>query len=77
MRATSNGISAIVSPRGEVLASCDHTTVGPQLVTGDVPVGDGIATPYARFGDWPMVALAAALIAIAWRRRRPLPDPVV
>lgn len=68
VRATSNGISALVSPRGELLASCDHTAAGPQLLTGDVPLGDGVATPYARFGDWPMLALSALLIALALRR---------
>ncbi len=68
VRATSNGISALVSPRGELLASCDHTFVGPQLLTGELPLGDGVATPYARFGDWPMLALGALLIALALRR---------
>jgi apolipoprotein N-acyltransferase len=68
-RATSNGISAIVSPRGEVVAAIDHTTTAENLLVRDVPVGDGVVTPYARFGDWPMLALSVVLLALGWRRR--------
>jgi apolipoprotein N-acyltransferase len=69
VRAASNGISAIVSPRGEVLVSEDHNESGPKLIVDDVPLGDGIATPYARFGDWPMLVLSLLAIALGWRRR--------
>lgn len=79
VRAASNGISAIVSPRGEVLASCDHTQNGRRLLVVDVPLGDGSATPYARFGDWPMLVLALLVIAIAllWRSPEPTTSHVL
>lgn len=69
-RAASNGISALVSPRGEVLASCDHTAAGPRFLVGDVPTGDGAVTLYARFGEWPIVLLSVLLIAAALRRKK-------
>ncbi|HEX6811047.1 MAG TPA: nitrilase-related carbon-nitrogen hydrolase [Planctomycetota bacterium] len=76
VRATSNGISAIVSPRGEVLASCDHTEHGPRLLVGDVPLGDGRVTAYADLGDWPMLVLSVLGIAVAcWRRPQETIDP--
>jgi apolipoprotein N-acyltransferase len=65
VRAASNGISAIVSPRGEVLASCDNTQSGRRLLVADVPLGDGSVTTYARLGDWPMLVLALLALAIA------------
>jgi apolipoprotein N-acyltransferase len=70
VRAASNGISALVSPRGEVLARCDHVVAGPQLLLGDVPVGDGNVTLYARCGDWPMLAVCTALVALAFVQKR-------
>lgn len=70
VRATSNGISALVSPRGEVLAAVDHTEAFARLLCADVPVGDGQVTVYARLGDWPMLALCVLLLAAALRRPR-------
>lgn len=71
VRAASNGISAIVSPRGEVLVSDDHAQIGRRLLVEDVPLGDGSATTYARFGDWPMLGLALLVVVAALLRRRP------
>ncbi|MBL9075903.1 MAG: hypothetical protein JNL08_00285 [Planctomycetes bacterium] len=88
VRAASDGISALVSPRGEVLARYDHTTQtlgGDQsdiglaksqrlpsaaLLHGEVPLGDGVPTVYARSGDLPVLVGAAALLLLALRRRR-------
>lgn len=70
VRGASNGISALVSPRGEVVQRLDHVTAGGGLVTGPVPVGDGAVTLYARLGDWPMFVLSALLVAFAVLRRR-------
>jgi apolipoprotein N-acyltransferase len=73
VRAASNGFSAIVSPRGEVLLSEDHIEFGRKLIVDEVPLGDGSATLYARLGDWPMLVLALLVGAVASRRRRPEP----
>ncbi len=68
-RAASNGISALVSPRGEVLQHLDHTEVGTALLYADLPVGDGVPTLYAKTGDWP-VALASLVVLAFYRRRQ-------
>jgi apolipoprotein N-acyltransferase len=38
VRAASNGISVIISPDGERLASLDHTLHGPGMIVADVPI---------------------------------------
>lgn len=90
VRAASDGISALVSPRGEVLARYDHTddsiggSAGPSaigvsrsqrlpsaaLLHGALPLGDGVPTVYARFGDLPVLLGGATLVLLALRRRR-------
>ena len=67
VRATNTGISALVTPRGAVDASApQHETavleVAAPLLTG--------RTPYARWRDGPVLALAALLVVIGWRVRR-------
>jgi apolipoprotein N-acyltransferase len=68
LRATNSGISAIIAPDGAVAASAPQFE--PRVVTGHVSLFTG-ATPYARFGNWPVVLLAfAAACASLFRRRR-------
>ena len=91
VRAASGGVSAIVSPRGEVIARVDHvddrldgaggdprlgisrSQRAPEgaLLHADVCLGDGSPTVYARLGDWPLLGLCGAAIALARRRPRP------
>lgn len=54
-----------------------HSERAPEgaLLHADVPIGDGIPTVYARFGDWLMLALCGTLIALCWRRPRTAPTP--
>lgn len=88
VRAASGGISALISPRGEVVQRCDHVSVSqseeeqarlsgtplflrdPDVVHAELPLGDGVPTFYARFGDGPLVLFAGALVLISLRRRR-------
>ncbi|HEY3359524.1 MAG TPA: nitrilase-related carbon-nitrogen hydrolase [Polyangia bacterium] len=72
VRAASNGLSAIVSPRGEVLAVKDHFVTGPAVVVADVALEAG-GSAYAHTGDWVMLGLAGVLLAggaVVNRRRR-------
>ncbi len=72
VRAARNGISAIVSPRGRVLARSDHLDQGIGLLVADVPVGLG-PTLFSRAGHWPVAACAvflASMAALALLRRR-------
>ena len=68
LRATNTGVTAVIGPRGEVLA------VAPEyeIATLTYPVqGYGGATPYVRWGNGAVLALCVALIALAvWRGRR-------
>lgn len=73
VRAATNGISAIATARGEVLARMDHFESGPGVIAADLPLYRGV-TLYSRAGDW-LAAAAAALLAAAalvrrWRHRR-------
>ena len=69
VRGATNGISAIVSPRGEVLASKDHFAEGPGVIVADLPVFSG-AAPYSRAGDWLVLACAIFLAACLFAARR-------
>ncbi len=67
VRATNNGVSAFIGPKGELLETA------PQFVyatmTMDVIPHAG-ATPYARTGNWPLITLLIAILAgFGWRGR--------
>jgi len=71
VRAASNGISAIVSARGEVLARRDHFTEGPGAVVADVPLYES-GSFYARWGNWLVILCLLWLLlgqAWTWRHR--------
>ncbi|MHC4815804.1 MAG: apolipoprotein N-acyltransferase, partial [Planctomycetota bacterium] len=64
VRAASNGISAIISPRGEILARVDHFERGPEVIVAEVPLGRG-GTLYSTAGEWfPLLCLL--FLASAW-----------
>ncbi|HEX5054210.1 MAG TPA: nitrilase-related carbon-nitrogen hydrolase [Planctomycetota bacterium] len=70
VRAASNGVSALVTPRGEVVARADHCVVGGDVLIADLPCGDGSPTLYARLGDGLMFGLSCVVLAFALARRR-------
>ncbi|MDQ3610364.1 MAG: hypothetical protein M4D85_01940 [Actinomycetota bacterium] len=72
---TGSAYSAIVLPDGQVRA---RSQLGaPALLRERVPLRTGL-TPFARFGDAPALALAAALILLPkWPRRQNAPCRVV
>jgi len=61
LRATNTGITAIISPRGTVVASAPQFE--PTVLSGVVRPYSG-ATPYVRFGNWPVLLLCLALIVV-------------
>jgi len=73
VRAANTGISALIDPRGRVIAA--SRLMERRIVVGDVPLATEI-TPYARWGDvlaWLCLAASVALCAAGWvvvRRRR-------
>jgi len=67
LRSTNTGMTAVVRPDGSVAAVLPAFETGA-LVT-EVRGYTGM-TPYARAGNLPAVALAGAILAWAWLRRR-------
>jgi apolipoprotein N-acyltransferase len=62
VRAATGGISALISPRGEVIESVDNTKIQTMsTIASNLRIGDGQPTVYARYGDWPV-----GLISLAW-----------
>jgi apolipoprotein N-acyltransferase len=68
VRAASNGTSAIVTARGEIMATLDPFTEGAGLIVAKLPVFEG-GSLYALWGDWPILTLALGLLlagALFW-----------
>lgn len=66
IRSTNNGVSAFIGPQGAILEQ------GPQFeyvaMTRDVTPLDGY-TPYARFGNWPVITLSLLILLPVVQRR--------
>ncbi|HBG27334.1 MAG: hypothetical protein A2Y10_13600 [Planctomycetes bacterium GWF2_41_51] len=62
VRATMNGISAIVAPDGRVLAKLDHFKKGAGVIVAEVPVYNSSATIFSMAGHWPVAVGAIFLI---------------
>ena len=73
VRATSNGISGIIGPDGEVVARAAQFV--PEVLLGEARPFTGL-TPYARTGNWPVLALAGLLVLLAAAGRRPPRAPL-
>lgn len=68
-RAALGGVSAIMDTTGRIVASRNHLREGNGIVVAEVPVGNGAPSPFAQFGDLPVLALAATAAGLAARRR--------
>jgi apolipoprotein N-acyltransferase len=68
IRATNTGISAFIDARGAVLAT--GAQFEPVQMSGNVQPRTG-ATPYVRFGNWPVVSLSLLVLIGSWLRSRP------
>lgn len=73
MRATNNGVSAIIGPDGRVLVRSRQFV--PQVIKGTVTPYEGL-TPYARLRNYPVLCLSTLALALALRLRRRTADPV-
>ena len=70
VRASLNGISAIISPKGEIVAVKDHFKEGAGVIVAEVPIYTG-QTLFSRSGHWPvgvsMVFLACWIVKRLWQ----------
>jgi apolipoprotein N-acyltransferase len=68
LRAANDGITAVIGPHGEIVGRLPQFE--PGVLRAQVYPRSGL-TPYARFGNYPVLTGAALLLAAAfWRRRR-------
>jgi apolipoprotein N-acyltransferase len=68
LRATNTGITSAIAHDGRVLSELPWFTQGILEIEIAGRTGE---TPYVRFGDWPVVILAAALLLGAALLGRP------
>lgn len=59
IRATNNGITALVDARGHIIGQLPQFT--REVLTGEVLAMQG-TTPYSRTGDWPVLGLCVGLL---------------
>lgn len=73
LRATNDGVTALINARGVILAKVQDPETGsirePGFLTGELELMEPRATFYTRWGEWP-VAISLALLALGFRRRR-------
>ncbi len=68
VRAANDGVTAVIGPRGELVARVPQFTEA--VLRAEVRPMSG-RTPYARVGNYPVILGASFLLALAlWRRRR-------
>lgn len=67
IRATNTGISAFIGYDGSLLQT--SAQFEPVVMTADVQPRKG-ATPYVRFGNWPVIGFSLSMLGIFWIRSR-------
>ena len=68
VRGAACGISAAISPRGEMIDKRDHYQSGASFIIADVPIRKN-KTLFARFGHWPGLTIALCCIVAVWMKK--------
>ena len=73
LRATNDGVTALISPRGVILAEVRDPETGsvrePGFLQGELELREPEATPYTRWGEWPVwLSMGFLAVALGWRR---------
>ena len=71
LRSTNTGVSAIINEKGDVTASSPQFI--PHVTSDKVKTFEGL-TPYARFGNWPVIIAAFLVLLISFIRLRKLSE---
>lgn len=75
MRATNDGVTALVSPRGVITAEVRDPVSGsvrePGFLAGELGLSEPQATFYIRWGDWPVWVSMGLVVLGLWPRREP------
>ncbi|MGH9383091.1 MAG: apolipoprotein N-acyltransferase, partial [Vicinamibacterales bacterium] len=75
VRATNNGISAVIDPMGQVSHGIGESRPEDSIdsvgsFTATILLDDRVPTPYMRWGDWlPMASLLFTLLSLSWPKR--------
>lgn len=67
IRAANDGVSAVIGPRGEIVARAAEYE---RVVLRSAVVPRSGLPPYARVGNWPVILLCLALVVVGVRLRR-------
>ncbi len=71
LRSTNTGVSAIINEKGLIIASSPQFI--PHVTSDKVKTFEGL-TPYARFGNWPVIVAAFLVLLISFFRFRKLSE---
>lgn len=70
VRGAACGLSAMIDPKGRILARMDHYREGPGFVIADVPIVQTI-TPFSQYGFVPLLTICSVILAAAvWFSRK-------
>ena len=65
LRATNNGVTAIVDEQGTIRARLPQFEAS--VLRGEFAITEG-RTPYNRWGDWPLLVALVASVGLRWVR---------
>jgi len=73
LRVTNDGVTALISPRGVILAEVRDPETGsvrePGFLQGELELREPEATPYTRWGEWPVwLSMGLVAVGLGWRR---------
>jgi len=73
LRVTNDGVTALISPRGVILAEVRDPKTGtvrePGFLQGKLELPEPKATAYTRWGEWPVwLSMGLVAVGLGWRR---------
>ena len=73
LRATNDGVTALISPRGVILAEVRDPETGsvrePGFLQGELELREPTFTLYTRWGEWPVwLSMGLVAVGLGWRR---------